>query len=217
LLLLNPDWPVEAILQRMTTAGEPPTAVPLNRKDRGKKLLDYIQRFTAAMDCVIPPAVETRSVAEAAAIIRAMRTQNLLPPRVCVDAKKPGDLNEILFFSEGSADILLAARNDCGAWLTLSQPLLDFSNLANRTETGGPPFRRLDRSSADAKLLLTTTRRPAGSGRGTLADPFVLANDGKSASELATAIRGAALFGNARRIVADNLKRSGCPSVRLLA
>jgi hypothetical protein len=216
LLLLNPDWPVEAILQRMTTAGLAAPRVPWTRKERGLHLLQYIQRFTAAMDCVVPPNIESRSKA---GIIRAMRADGLLPPLDCtIDPRKPSELAEILFFGSGSSPVLLGVRNTCGKWFTMGQPLLNFSNQASPTQIASSPgmFRRIDQNSSEGQRWLSFARRPFGTGTGTSLDPFVINGDGKSGQELVSGVAAAAAFSQAQTDVRTNSQRPGCPSIRLL-
>ncbi len=217
LLLLNPDWPVEAILQRMLTTGLPAPAVPWTRKERGLRLLQYIQRFTAAMDCVVPPNIESRTKT---ATIRAMRAQGLLPPLDCnIDPRKPSELAEILFFVAQGDPVLLGARNTCGRWFTRGQPLLNFSNQASPSQIAGNPamFRRIEQNSSEGQRWLSFTRRPLGTGSGTSTDPFVINGEGKSGQELASGISAAAAFAQAQTEVRTNSQRAGCPAIRLLS
>jgi len=54
LLLLNPTWSIGDIQARMLNAGA--AFIPPERTfDRGKVLLEYIQSFINAMDCILPP------------------------------------------------------------------------------------------------------------------------------------------------------------------
>jgi len=112
LLLLNPTWTIEEIQARMLNAGA--TFVPPDRKyERGKILLEYIQSFINAMDCILPPHYSDEE----------LQDLGLLPVLCSPDHRL--DRFDVIFVASSWSPVdnkdqrrVVAVRNLCGQFIS---------------------------------------------------------------------------------------------------
>ena len=174
LVLLNPQWSMDEILARMANAGLERT--DLGVRDRGRLLLQYIVKFNAAIDCVIPDGMDRLPLGRRLAVVRRLRAAGILPPLVCTQAPQLEYLDKLVYFVSGDANVFLGARTSCGRWITRGGGvLLNMNNQlgANISATlAQPAFQRVQPGSNEYNRWIAAGRR-TGSGA-TAANPIVV-------------------------------------------
>jgi hypothetical protein len=189
LVVLNPDWPLEDIQNRMYNAGL--EIFQGSRQERGKLLLDYILQFIKAQDSLIPD-VENLPVGGSNAVFRRLRETGVLPPLQCAEPevkRSPDTLLTIYYYSptgDAGGAVFLGAVNACGSLITHAPPF-GLRNVAGPADLRPPAFQRVEPFSHLYSFWSQAAKQNPGYGDGTQSAPFVVG--GKSSSSETRQVR----------------------------